>query len=211
MYTRTSSSRRWICTRAPSSFHSTAASPSRPSASSTSFAGRASIGRTGRPTSSRNASSAAGPVAQRRRGHVLQVAAEHERALHRRRLRPGRARERLHHHPLERALAQLATQQPPQELGLPRRRAGEQLDERIAPRSLRPRAGKPTDPLERRINLADRQARRIRRRRQVTQRRPPHTDLALAQLTRQERDAGADLVGRQPLEDGSNPLHLLEP
>ncbi len=136
MKTRTSSSRRWICTRAPSSFHSIAASPSRSIASATSFAGRASIGRTGRPTSSRNRSSAAGPSAKHSLRHSRKVAAQHERALHRGRLRRGRARERLHHHSLERALAQLAAEQSHEEARLGLGRPCEQLRKRLTSRSL---------------------------------------------------------------------------
>ena len=45
---RTSSPRRWAWTRAPSSFHSTEASPVAASASATSLAGEASIGCTAR-------------------------------------------------------------------------------------------------------------------------------------------------------------------
>ena len=47
MNTRTSSPALWICTRAPSTLYSNAASPSLPSAASTSSAGFASMGATG--------------------------------------------------------------------------------------------------------------------------------------------------------------------
>ncbi len=59
--TRTSSPSRCTCTRIPSSFHSTAAGLIFASASATSVAVEASIGCTGRPTSSRNDDSAASP------------------------------------------------------------------------------------------------------------------------------------------------------
>ena len=61
--TATSLPSRWTWTRIPSSFHSTAAGLSFSIASVMSAAGEASIGRTGRPTWSRNAPSASAPPA----------------------------------------------------------------------------------------------------------------------------------------------------
>ena len=58
---RTSSPRRWTCRRAPSSLYSMAAGPVFASAPSTSSPGAASIGWTGRPTSSPTARSASTP------------------------------------------------------------------------------------------------------------------------------------------------------
>jgi hypothetical protein len=75
----------------------------------------ASIGETGRPTSSRNCASAAARP-QPARSHGRQFSAQHGGPAHVGDRRVERPRQRLRHDPEQRALAQVAEQQPGQEL-----------------------------------------------------------------------------------------------
>ena len=156
---------------------------------------------------------APGPSRNATTATALQVAAEHERPLHRRSARPAAARASACTMTPSRAPCRSS---PPRSRRrnsrLPRRRTPEQLDkctrrarlrprDRQAPRSARtPRPPPPT------VRLGH-----IRGRRQVPQRRPANPDLALTQLTRRNATPVGDLLGRQPLQDGSDPLHLFEP
>ncbi len=102
--------------RTPSSFHSTAAGPTRPSATSTDVAVRASIGETGRPTCSPTRSSPVVPSASA----TSATAASSPASMAARRTAPGsdpgRARHRVEHQAGERTLPQLPAHQPDQEL-----------------------------------------------------------------------------------------------
>ena len=128
MKTRTSSPDLCTWTRAPSSFHSRSARAElRERASATSSAGCASIGSTG--CISRIGERVERPRAavERRARDRRDAAGEGRRAAHVRRRQAGRRGDRLEHHALERALAQLADDQPQQEVLLFRRGLLEQL------------------------------------------------------------------------------------
>ena len=90
--------------------------------------------------------------------------------------------------------------QPHQEALLAGGRAPEQRRERLAPGALGAGAGQRADPLEARVDLRDGQRRLLGGRRCVAQRRVADADLALAQLAREERHAGLDLAGVQPAQ-----------
>ena len=96
--------------RAPSSFHSTAADPVRPIASVTVSAVCASIGFTGRSTSSRKRSSPGLPSASAASATGGSSPASIERAPNVDRGNLGRLRDRVDHDPLERSLAELAVE-----------------------------------------------------------------------------------------------------
>ena len=104
--------------RAPSSFHSTDAVPVWPSASATSAALAASIGWIGWSTASRTASSASRPSVSATHGGAAEVAAEHRGPAHDVDRHLGRRGDGVGHDPGERALAQPAGEQPPDEVGL---------------------------------------------------------------------------------------------
>ena len=83
-----------------------------------------------------------GPGAQRDlRGH-REVAREHRRSAHQRRLRPGSLRDRVGHQPRQRTLAQLADQQPAHEVTLGLGAASEERCEQVAPCPHRTLAGR---------------------------------------------------------------------
>ena len=189
--------------RAPSSFHSTAAGRTvrERGVDVGARAGRASAGADGRPRR-RSAASPGSPSVSAIVGDGAEVAAQHERAPHRGELaRPAAFATASRHHALERALAQVAGQQPDEEplLGLgraahERRRAGARRAATASP-------GPAHAPI--RSNAASTSA-TVRSERgsaagagSVAQRRPADADLPLAQLAGQERDAGRDLGGRR--------------
>jgi hypothetical protein len=142
------------------------------------------------------------------RGHRAEGAAQHEGPPHLGRRHPGRSGHGLDHHPLERALAQLAGEQPDQEPLLGRGRPREQLAHQPPPLGLRPGAGQAADPLEGGVDLGHGEGRRGRRGGGVPQRRPADPDLALAQLAGEERHRRVDLARLQAPQAGGQPLHL---
>ena len=102
--------------RAPSSLNSTVTSvPRSASAASSEEPGLASIGRTGRPTSRRTASSASTPPASASGRGRREPAGEHERPADARGRDLGRRGDRVQHHALQRALPELAGEQPDEE------------------------------------------------------------------------------------------------
>ena len=102
--------------RAPSSFHSNAASPRRASASS-GILGRLRQHRLHRPEQLDGKPREPGrPLKKRRLGHDPEIARQHRRPPHIRRRQPCRLRDRLDHHPLERPLPQFPDQQPHQKI-----------------------------------------------------------------------------------------------
>ena len=196
---RTSSS--WRCTwmRAPSSFHSTDASPTSSSAAATSGALPASIGCTPRPTSSPTACSPASPLGERDDRDPAEVAGHHrgpadERGRHRRRLGHG-----VGHQPRERTLAELADEQAAQEVDLLRGGPVEHVAQDLVPTGRRPAAGRGLDPVEHPVDVGDRQAwaRSRARPRRLNTRRPPDADAALTRLAGEEPHRRLDLVGRE--------------
>ena len=112
---RTSSPERCTWTRAPSSFHSTDARPVWPRASATSAALAASIGWIGWSTARCTAVERVGPVVQREGGGPPEVAGEHGGAPHDVERHLGGLGHRVGHHAGQRALAQPAGQQLPDE------------------------------------------------------------------------------------------------
>ena len=104
----TSSPRRWAWMRAPSSFHSTEASPVSPMAAATSVAGEASIGCTGRNGVNSIAASAGAPPVERGACRDRQRAGHHRRPLHVTSGDVGRVGDGGGHHAVERALTQFA-------------------------------------------------------------------------------------------------------
>jgi hypothetical protein len=99
------------------------------------------------------------------------------------------------HDARERALAQVAEQQPDQERLLVGVGAHEQRTERVAPPALGARSGEPADRGERLLDLGHRQGGLRRGRRSVAQHRPADADLALGQLAREPADDGRHLAG----------------
>ncbi len=147
---RTSSPSRWACTRAPSSFHSTDAAPVAASASPTSPAVDASIGCTATPTRSPTASSASAPSVSASRGGGGEVARQHRGPSHLRRGHPRGLRDGVGHDAGQRTLAQLAEEQPAEEVGLVWRGPSREVVEQLAPPCRRARAGGDRQLVERR-------------------------------------------------------------
>ena len=157
--------------------------------------------------------------ARRRRARAAATAPRSPRSISARRTsacrHAGGLRDRVGHHARERALAQVAEQQRGQEALLGSVARAEQR-RRSASRRARLRARRrdsAADPLERRVDLGDRQRRRRPRARgRLAQRRPADADLPLAQLARQERDGDRALVRRQPRRSSvGQPRDLREP
>ena len=146
--------------------------------------------------------------AQRRLGDDPRITAQHRRAVDRRARDAGRHRDRVGHHARQRALADLAGDQPAQERLLVLGRAGEELDDRVAPRRLRSSTGLLGDVLQREIDITNLQRRLGRRRREVLQRRPANTRAPLAQLAAQVGDGGLDLAGLQRAQRFAQQLGL---
>ena len=162
----------------------------------------------------------ADPQAQRREPRLAlrqgdrrdgaEVAAEHERAPHRGELDVRRLRDRVGHHARERALAQVAGQQPDEEPLLGLGRAGHEVAEQAAALGDGARARARPDPLERGVDVGDRQVRcALAAGRGVAERGPADADLPLAQFAGQERDAGGDLGGVEPAQRGGQVGDLL--
>ena len=129
-------------------------------------------------------------VARQHRGST------HERGGHRRGLGDG-----IGHEPAERALAQLAHEEAPQEVDLVVRGAVEHVAQDGLAAGGRSAAGRLLDPVERVVDVGDGQAGRGRRRDvQAEHGRPPDTDAALARFTGEEPDRRHDLGGREPTE-----------
>ena len=139
-----------------------------------------------------------GPVGERDRGRLGQVAAERERAAHVGLRHLGGAGDRGGHHARERALAEVAEQQPGQEALLVRVGAREQRGERLAPGRLRAGAADRADRAERRVDLGDRQRRLGGGRRRLAQLRPADADLALGQPPDRNATAAATSSGAAP-------------
>ena len=187
--------------RAPSSFHSTDASPTSASAVATSGAPAASIGRTPRPTSSPTPRSPASPS-------VSATTAVRPRSpdniAARRTSAAGTDAARATASPMRPASA------PWRSSPTSRRRrksvsagvARPNTSRRIAlATGGRPAPGRHQDLVEGAVDVGDRQ-RRHRRRRDVEpeHRRPAHADAALAGLAGEEPDRRLDLVGCEPTE-----------
>ena len=135
---------------------------------------------------------------ERRARDRAEVAREHRGAPHVADRHARRGGDRLEHHALERALAQLADQQADEEVLLGARGAGEQLAE--LPRALARRAFAPRrrDARERAVDFRERERRRGRRgaAAELAQGRVADPEPALPRLAGEERNCDLDLVGR---------------
>ena len=149
--TATSVPSRWTWMRWPSSFHSTAASPTRSMAASMLGAVEASIGWR-RPTSRRNWRSPGTPEA-RATSATGPRPPQHHRPPDLGPGHPGGPGDGLDHHALQGTLAQLAREQADQEPLLGRGRPAEQLGHLPPPLGLRPWSGEAADPLEGGVDL----------------------------------------------------------
>ena len=139
---RTSSPARCTWMRAPSSFHSTLAAPPTAASASATDVGRRRQHRAQRAAAPGAAPPPArhSPPARAARAVATQLPAEHQRPGGRRRGHRRRLGDGVGHHPLERALAQLAGEQPAEEATLLRRRLLEQRAQQAGPALGRPRA-----------------------------------------------------------------------
>ena len=176
------------------------ATPGRRASPPGSRPGEASIGRTGRITSSPTAPSAATGSALRQRGlgGRREPAGEHERAPHRVGGNPGRRRHRLDHQPLERALAQLAAEQPHEEAALVGGGGAQQRRQLRGPASAHPgpRPGHRREPVQRRLDVVDRQRRLVGGLDVDARERPPaDARPALQHVAREPRRDRPDLPG----------------
>ncbi len=190
--------------------------PSFSSASATPVAVWASIGPTGRPTTSVNSASARLPAGQRRCGDGREVAASIAARRTSAARKFGRLGDRVGHHPDERALAQFAAEQAPQErlLDLGRRRR--------RPRSPEPIVG-PADPLPATAPISVNAASTPRTVNDGSaaasgsdaQGCPSHADLALRQFAGQPRDDDRDQrrvgLGGRPLQQVGDAADLGRP
>ena len=174
-------------------------SPMRSSAASTDSAVCASIGCSGRPTTSRNCGQALGAGRERGGGHRAELAAEHDRAPHVPRAagRPRAATASVTSDG-QRALPQLAGDQPAEQALLRARWPGRTARSTSSRRRVcEPGPDSSAMVGERRVDLGDRQRRLGGRRRQVAQRRPADPGPALQQLAGQVRDGRDHLVRRR--------------
>ena len=192
--TATSSPSRCTWTRTPSSFHSTAGRAIPSSAASSDGAVLASIGCTGRPTSSLKRGEPGSALRQRRLGHARKVAGEHRGAAHGRRLDAGGGCDGIGDDAGERALTQLAAGQHGQESLLLGGRAAEQRGDLLPPCGDGARPAQRLDPRERAIDLHDLEARRRSGGGQVAQGRPADAGAPLAQLAREVADDDRNLA-----------------
>ena len=182
---RTSPPARWAWIRIPSSFHSTAAAWPADLGQRLGDARRA--GRQHRPhrpadLQAERAASASLPPASA----AAATAPSEPRSIIARRTSatgteaaPG---DRVGHHPFQRALPQLAGQQPEQEPLLGPGGPAEQLTDQRLARRRRPLPGHRPDRGERRVHLGQGQRGRSRGREPAPQRRPADPDLPLRQL-----------------------------
>ena len=159
--TRTCSPSRWIWILMPSIFHSSAAGEIFSRAASRLGAEAASMGRTGWPTRSVKARSAAidrsavavSGCAKRRLGDLGERSAQLVGPAHLRGRSAGRLGHRVGHDALERALPQVTSDQPDQELPLAVRGPPDQAREQFAPPGLRAWPCEGADLLERGVGL----------------------------------------------------------
>ncbi len=201
MKSLTSSPRRWAWIRAPSSFHSTEASPVSPMAAATSVAGDASIGCTGRNGVNSIAANAGAPPVERGARRDRQRAGHHRRPLHVTSGDVGRAGDGRGHHAVERALTQFAADDAEHEsllgLGGPLEHVA-QDPATFAGRSLTRRRRQPFDH-RRDVEHAERGiARRVWA--DVGDRRPPDAEPTERRVADEEGDGGLDLIRREPAQ-----------
>ena len=171
---RTSSPRRWIWMRIPSSLNSTDAHSKPATASPTARAGRGEH-RQDRPEDlEADGAQTRLAVGHRDLRRARQIAREHQRAARDLHADPGGLGDRGGHHSGQRALSQLSGEQPAQEVRLLVGGASQQAGEQLATARRRSAAGDGLDRVDRAIDVTDRE-RRLRRRRHVD---PEHDRVA---------------------------------
>ena len=171
------------------------ASPTFSMAASMLGAVEASIGWRGRPTCRWNSRSPGTPRGQGGLGHRAEGPAQHQGPPHLGPGDPGGLGDGLDHHPLQRALAQLAREQADQEPLLGRGGPAEQLGHQPPPLGLRPGPGQPADPLEGGVDLGHGQGRA----------RPPGRARPAAPPSRPRSGAGAARRRGTPPPGGPRP------
>ena len=143
---------------------------------------------------------------------LAEAAGDHRRAAHVGGRQPGGGGDRVEHHALERALAQLADEQADEEVLLGGGGAIEEGAQGGAARRGRALAGGGRDGGERGVGLAQRQPRLGRgRAAQRRQRRPADADPALPRLAGEPGDGDLDLVGRGAAQHFGDRVALGEP
>ena len=197
MKTRTSSPRRWTCTRTPSSLYSTAAGLMRSSADVEVVARRGEHRLHGTQQLERDRARGRPPVGQRDRRHRAEVAAQHQRPPHVGPRHLGGLRHGVGHHAGQRALRRgRRAAARPGSAARPRWRG--RAGRGTASRRVACEPGPASTPM--RVNALSTSAEVERglggRRRQVAQRGPADADLPLGQLTRQPGDGGRRLGRR---------------
>ena len=142
-------------------------------------------------------------------GDLRQIARQHRCSPHHRWGHTRRPGHRVDHDPFERALAQLAQEQPAQEVGLRFRRPSEQVGQGLGA------GGAGAGPFEGRqrvqgpVQVADGERRVGRRRdRHGGERRPPDADASLARLPAEQGDGRRHLVAGQRAEQLGEDGHL---
>ena len=192
---RTSPARRWACTLAPSSFHSTDASPVSASASATPVRRRGEHRADRPPRHERDRSQGVDAAGERLAGGLAEVAREHVGAAHLVERDAGAAGDGVDHHPVECALAQLAAEHTPQQPLLGRRRPGEHGGQQVAPPSRRARPGLGGEVAQPSIDLEHLERRLVGVGGvELAQRRPPDADAPLARLAGEQTDGDGRLV-----------------
>ena len=150
-------------------------------------------------------------AAERRLRDLAKIAGEHQRAPNSRGGKPRRLRDRLRHHALERALPQPSEQQAGEERLLRLRRAPEEGLELLAATSLRAGSANLCDARERGVDLEQLERRLSGRRRQLSQRGPPHADRSLREDARQIGHGRSHLLRSRPGEAVGETADLGEP
>ncbi len=150
---------------------------------------------------------------QCRVGHLGEIARHHQRAAHVGRRPVGRARHRFHQQPLERALAQLARDQPAEEALLLRRESQQQLAQQPLPPLRRAFAGRARDRIEDRMHLRELDRGRVGGavRHRVAIGGPAEAELLLPHRAREIGRGDRDLIRRCLAEDRGEQRDLVAP
>ena len=150
------------------------------------------------------------PALERELRRRREVAREHQRAADALRRNGRRPRDGVGHQPGERTLPQLAREEPPQERGLSRRGARQQVGEQGAATGRGPAPGRPLELGDRPVELGDGDRRRRRGCRLDAVDHPvPHADPALARRTREEADHDGHLARLEAAEQPGEQRDLL--
>ena len=199
---RTSSPSRWTCTRAPSSFHSTDAVPVWPErlrdVGGTGREHRLDRVQHGQPDGLEGLAA----LGQGEHRRAAEVAREHRGAADDVDRDPRRGGDGIGHHPGQRALAELAGEQPADEVDLGLGGAGEEIREQCLAGGLRPRTRRAGQLGEDPVDLEDLD-RGLGGGLDVlpVRRSPAHADATLARRAGEEPDRDLDLVGVQRAQE----------